>query len=88
MSEEEYRKARQDIVVERIYGGNDSLPMETKEQMLMKVMGIKDGTEHYYLTRASEDGTAKVGRVPMWQRVACLEAECLMNLRPDLFPFC
>ena len=74
---EEYLRLREKYVVIPIYGGNDNLPMETKDVLLRKALG--DPEDCFHEVSVNESGEMK-GRLPDFHRkVSVLEWDVLFN---------
>lgn len=90
---EEYAKIRQEHIVMRVYGGNDNLALETKEQLLMeKMQTYAPGVQvNFHTTRLDDQGRNREdgdGHTLFFDKVRLLEHVILSDMGLIVEPYC
>ena len=76
---EEYQRLRQEHIVNGLYGGDDNLPLESKEQLLLaRYPGVRFS---FHRTDLDADGRdVGDGHMGLSERVDCLESQILDDM--------
>ncbi len=86
---EEYLRIRKENIIDKLYRGDDNLPLETKEEILMAQYPGQQFSFH--TTRLDENGRnlpGSDGHTRFSQRVVQLEAQILSDMGLFRTPLC